>query len=110
TLQHGNTIKEAADLLLATSQQDFPVMLGSQVIGLLGRNALLRGMAVEGPNGYVAGIMDRNYPRVSPDADLQEVLPMMGQTSCALVMDQQDGLVGIITRENVSEFLMLRRF
>jgi CBS domain-containing protein len=110
TLQHGNTIREAADLLLATSQQDFPVLVGNQVAGLLGRNALLRGMAVEGPEGYVAGIMDRSFPRVSPEMDLQEVLPMMAQTSCALVMNAQDELLGIITRENVSEFLMLRRF
>jgi Zn-dependent protease/CBS domain-containing protein len=110
TLQHGNTIREAADLLLATSQQDFPVLVGNQVVGLLGRSALLRGMAVEGPDGYIAGIMDRNYPRVSPEMDLQQVLPLMAQTSCALVMDGQDQLVGIITRENISEFLMLRRF
>jgi Zn-dependent protease len=109
-LEHGNTIREAANMLLATSQQDFPVVVGSQVVGLLGRNALLRGMAVDGPDAYVAGIMDRNYPRVSPDDDLTEILPLMAETSCALVMDATDQLLGIITRENVSEFLMLRRF
>jgi Zn-dependent protease len=110
TLDHGNTIREAANLLLATSQQDFPVVLGEQVVGLLGRNALLRGMAVDGPDAYVAGIMDRNYPRVSPDENLQQMLPLMAETSCALVMDTHDNLLGIVTRENVSEFLMLRRF
>jgi CBS domain-containing protein len=109
TLEHGNTIREAADLLLATSQQDFPVVLGPQVVGLLGRNSLLRGMAVDGPDAYVAGIMDRNFPRVPPDADLTEVLPVMAETSCALVMDQ-DRLIGMLTRENLSEFLMLRKF
>jgi predicted transcriptional regulator len=110
TLQHGNTIREAANLLLATSQQDFPVMHGDQVVGLLGRNALLRGMAVDGPEAYVAGIMDRNYPRVSPGQYLQDILPVMAETTCALVMEDDDRLVGIITRENVSEFLMLRKF
>ena len=39
TLPHGATIKDAADLLLATSQHDFPVVHGDQVIGLLGRSA-----------------------------------------------------------------------
>ena len=67
TLEHGTTVREAANMLLATSQQDFPIVLGEQVMGLLGRNALLRGMAVDGPDAYVAGIMDRNFPRVSPD-------------------------------------------
>ena len=108
TLEHGNTIREAADLLLATSQTDFPVVLGEQVIGMLGRNALLRGMAVDGPDAYVAGIMERDFKRVDPDADLNEALPLMAETPCALVMDG-DRLLGMLTRENVSEFLMLRR-
>lgn len=109
TLQHGNTIREAANLLLATSQQDFPVVLGENVVGLLGRQALLRGMAVEGQDSYVAGIMDRQYPRLSPDALLSEAIPLMAQTNCALVMEGES-LVGLLTRENVSEYLMLRRF
>lgn len=110
TLQHGNTIREAANRLLATSQQDFPIVLGQQVIGLLGRNALLRGMAVDGPDAYVAGIMERNFPRVHPDDELEEVLAVMAQTSCALVLDDAENLVGLLTRENLSEFLMLRKF
>lgn len=109
TLEHGNTIREAANLLLATSQHDFPVVLGGQVIGLLGRTALLRGMAEAGPDAYVAGIMEREFPRVNPLDDLEEVLPVMSQTSCALVMDGER-LVGLLTRENLSEFLMLRKF
>jgi Zn-dependent protease/CBS domain-containing protein len=108
TLQHGNTIREAANMLLATSQHDFPVVVGDQVLGLLGRTALLRGMAVDGPDAYVAGIMSREFPRVDPDDDLTEVLPVMAETSCALVM-QGDRLLGLLTRENVSEFLMLRK-
>jgi Zn-dependent protease/predicted transcriptional regulator len=109
TLQHGNTIREAANRLLATSQQDFPIVLGQQVMGLLGRNALLRGMAVDGPDAYVAGIMERNFPRVHPEDQLEEVLPVMAETSCALVMDDNENLVGLLTRENLSEYLMLRK-
>jgi len=108
TLNHGSTIRDAANLLLSTSQQDFPVMLGDQVIGLLGRNALLRGMALEGPDSYIAGFMDRDFPRVGPDKDLSEVLPLMPQSgACALVM-QEDKLLGLLTSENLSKFLLLR--
>ena len=96
-------------MLLATSQQDFPIVLGEQVMGLLGRNALLRGMAVDGPDAYVAGIMDRNFPRVSPDVSLTQAIPLLAQTSCVLVMEQ-DHLLGLLTRENLSEYMMLRRF
>ena len=108
TLEHGSTVRQAADMLLATSQTDFPIVHAQQVIGMLGRNALLRGMAVNGPDAYIAGIMDRTFARLDPDADLNEALPIMAETPCALVMEGEK-LVGMLTRENLSEFLMLRR-
>jgi Zn-dependent protease len=108
TLPHGMSLREAAEALLAGSQQDFPVVTGNQVIGLLTRNDLLRGMAQEGPESYVAGVMNREFPRVSPESDLTAALPLLEQ-SCVLVM-KDDALLGMLTRENLMEFLMLRRF
>ena len=109
TLPHGSTIRDAANLLLATSQQDFPVMHGAQVIGLLSRNELMRALASDGPEAYVSGAMLREYPVLDPDMDLAGALPMMAQAgSCALVF-KDDQLVGLLTTENLSEFLMLRR-
>lgn len=110
TLQHGDTIRDAGNLLLATSQHDFPVMHAETVVGLLTRAALVRAMLSEGPEGYVAGAMDRNFPRFAPEQPLQEVLPQVtAPGSCALVMDEEDKLVGLLTSENVSEFLLLRQ-
>jgi Zn-dependent protease len=110
TLMHGDTIRDAANLLLSTTQQDFPVLHGEQVIGLLGRNALLRAMAMGGPESYVSGAMNRDFLRLSPDEDLSAVMRPLAQSgSCALVMDG-DRLVGLLTAENLSEFLLLRRF
>ena len=110
TLSHVDTVRDAANLLLATSQQDFPVMHGDQVIGLLDRNNLLRAMAAQGTDAYVAGFMNRDFPRISPDVDLAEVLPAMAQPgACALVMEG-DRLLGLLTTENLSQFLLLRRF
>ncbi|HEX6895720.1 MAG TPA: site-2 protease family protein [Bryobacteraceae bacterium] len=108
TLNHGSTIRDAANLLLSTSQQDFPVVHADQVVGLLGRNALLRGMAVEGPDSYIAGFMDRSYATVSPEQDLAEVLPLMANAgTCVLVMEEGK-LLGLLTSENLSQFLLLR--
>lgn len=109
TLSHGDTIRDAANLLLATSQQDFPVMHGDQVLGLLGRSTLLRAMAQHGPDGYVAGAMDREYMTLAPDTDLAEAVPLLSESAnCALVI-QNDHLLGLLTKENLAEFLMLRR-
>ena len=109
TLMHGQTIREAADLLLATSQQDFPVMSGGQVIGLLGRNLLLRGLASGGPEAYIAGVMDRAFPRVEPGLDLTDAMQVLARAgSCALVMEGEE-LRGMLTTENLSEFLVLKQ-
>jgi len=95
--------------LLSTSQQDFPVVHGTQVVGLLGRNLLIRAIAAEGPDAYVAGAMDRDFLALEPGADLAQVLPLMAQAGrCALVMDS-GRLLGLLTTDNLSEFLMLRR-
>lgn len=110
TLHHGDAIRDAGNLLLATSQHDFPVMLGDQVVGLLSRSRLVRAMLTEGPDGYVAGAMDREFERVSPDTPLTEVLPRVSAPgACLLVMDSEDRLLGILTSENVSQFLVLRQ-
>jgi CBS domain-containing protein len=85
-------------------------MHGDAVVGLLSRSRLVRAMLTEGPEGYVAGAMDREFIRLSPDIPLTEVLPKVsGSGACALVMDQEDRLLGIVTSENVSEFLLLRQ-
>jgi CBS domain-containing protein len=109
TLPHGSTIREAGDLLLATSQQDFPVVHGDEVVGLLTRSALMRAMLREGPDSYVAGAMDRNFVRLPPDMDLAAALPQLSAAgTCALVMDG-DRLLGMLTAENLYEFTLLRQ-
>ncbi|HWQ55349.1 MAG TPA: M50 family metallopeptidase [Bryobacteraceae bacterium] len=110
TLSHGQTLRDAGNLLLATSQHDFPVMHGSQVIGLLSRDTLMRAMLTHGPEFYVAGAMSREFMRVAPEEELSEVTPRLAAAGgCALVMDGER-LVGMLTSENLSEFILLRQF
>lgn len=110
TLSHGESIRDAGNLLLATSQHDFPVMHGDQVLGLLTRAALVRAMLTEGPDAYVASAMDRNPRRVSPETPLSDVLQdLSGARACTLVMDGDNKLVGLLTSENVSSFILLRQ-
>ncbi|MEO8100864.1 MAG: site-2 protease family protein [Acidobacteriota bacterium] len=109
-LGHGDTIRDAANLLLSSAQQDFPILHGDQVIGVLDRNGLMRALAREGPEAYVAGVMNRDFLALEPASDLAEMLPMLARTGrCALVMEGAR-LVGMLTTENLSEFLLLRRF
>jgi Zn-dependent protease/CBS domain-containing protein len=110
TLPHDATIRDAGDLLLKTSQHDFPVMHGGAVIGVLTRAALVRAMMSQGPDTYVAGVMERDVVRLEPDLSLTDALPKLSAGGgCALVMDGEDHLVGMLTGEHLSEFILLRQ-
>ena len=110
TLQHGATLRDAGELLMKTSQHDFPVVHGEAVIGLLTRAALVRAMMSQGPDAYVAGAMDREFVRVPPDMSLVDAIPKLaGGVTCVLVMDDEDHLVGMLPSEHLSEFVLLRQ-
>jgi Zn-dependent protease/CBS domain-containing protein len=110
TLSHNDTIRDAGNLLLSTSQHDFPVTHGGSVVGLLSRSALVRAMLEKGPDAYIAGSMDRHFKRIAPHTALGEALPLVsGPGACALVMDEEDHLLGLLTSENLSEFVLLRQ-
>ncbi len=110
TLTHSSTIREAIDKSLACSQQDFPVIHGDTISGVLSRNSLLRALAAEGPDAYVVGVMEREFLSLAPDLDLSTVLPMMAQSTSSAMVMQGEKLVGLLTTDNLSHFLALRRF
>jgi Zn-dependent protease len=110
TLTHGQTIRDAGNLLLSTSQHDFPVMHGDSVIGILTRSALVNAMLTQGPEAYVSGAMSRDFDRVSPDMPLTDALPKLSAPgACVLVMDGEDRLVGMLNSEHLSQFILLRQ-
>lgn len=108
TIESGSSMDDAATLLLAVSEHDFPVVAGEEVIGVLSRTDIARGLATDGPSGYVAGHMNREFARVSPETPLENAFDMFADSDGApvLVMDG-DRLVGMLTSENLSEFIML---
>ena len=110
TLPVGASLRQATDLLLQTSQQDFPIMNGDDVVGVLPRSSLLRGLAEAGPDAYVAEVMSRDFLVVPPGGDLEEIAADMqsGQNPVVLVME--DGsLKGMVTLENLAELLIVRQ-
>jgi len=111
TLSVGDTLRQAAELLLDTTQHDFPVLHGENLSGLLTRKDLLNGLARLGPDAYVAGSMDRDPLTAGPEDDLAEALnSMSGQNSPLLVIDPADGhLMGMVTTDNVQELFAVRK-
>jgi CBS domain-containing protein len=112
TLAHGDTLKHAADVLLAGSQQDFPVVAGGDIVGILSRTQLLRGLAREGDSAYVATFMDREITFATPDEPLEDYLLSSDALRRAPVLvrkDENSELLGMVTLENAMEFLTLRQ-
>ncbi len=108
TLGHADSLGRAAQLLLATSQQDFPVQGGSDIIGVLSRKDLIQGLISHGPDHYVAEVMAREFPRYSPDDDLGKAIEQLREASGLPVMVfDGDQFVGFINNENVMEFLLI---
>lgn len=108
SITSGESLGNAANLLIHSSQRDFPVMNGDDIIGLLTRSQLAQGLTADGPTGYVAGWMLREFKTAGPNVPLDQALEMFSQpdTSPILVMEGEL-LIGMVTMENVSEFLML---
>lgn len=110
TLSHGSSIRDAAEQLLNTSQQEFPVVHGDQVLGLLNRDAIVASLAENGPDGYVAAAMNRNFLRLNQSEGLESAIPKLSENNfCGLVFEEER-LVGILTQENLQEFMVLKNF
>ncbi len=109
TLNHGDTLRDAATALLASTQQDFPIVLGNRVIGLLGRARLLRALAQDGPDAYISAHMDRDFVRIDPETDLAEAMPRVAAAGSAALIMKEDELLGMLTMENLTEFILLRQ-
>ena len=108
TIMSGDTFETAANMLLDCSQHDFPVMNGDEVLGLLVRNSIVQGLAVDGPTGYVASRMIRDFKVLPADYPLESVSDLFTQLdpSPVLIMND-DQLLGMLTMENLSEFVMV---
>ncbi len=112
-LKHDATLSEAADLLLATHQEDFPVMADGEVRGMLTRADLVQGLANHGPQAYVAGSARRQVVELSPRDWLVDALEKMRAASERVAVVFHDApearrLIGLLTEENIGELLRIR--
>ena len=109
TLTPASTLGEAADLILTGSQQDFPVVTGGQVEGILTRSDLLAGISREGREGLVVRAMRRECPVADASEMLEAALARLQGGDCHTMAVTDDGaLVGLVTTDNVGEFLMIQ--
>ena len=109
TVAPGDTLGDAVRLTLDGFQYDFPVVEDGAVAGLLTRRELFRVLAERGPTVPVVAAMRRDIPAVRPDDDVERVLAQLRACNCQAIPVVHAGrLVGVLSLDNVSEFVMAR--
>ncbi|MFQ5733273.1 MAG: site-2 protease family protein [Planctomycetaceae bacterium] len=109
TLSQWQTLGAAADEVVAGAQQDFPVFDDGECVGLLYRRDLFHALTERGRDVPVSDVMQREFPTVSDAAMLETVFEQMQHNGTSMVPVTSHGeLVGLITLENVGEWVMIR--
>jgi len=111
TLAPHDTLGRAAELLLATRQHDFPVLdAWGRISGVLPRAKLLEGLARSGRETAVLDVMQREPVQVAPTTELDTVLQhLQADPSQPLLVVHDGALLGMITFENLAEFIVVAR-
>lgn len=108
TLGPTNTLGDAVDLLLTGSQQDFPIVANGRVEGMLTRSDLVKALTRSGRSATVTDSMIPDCPTAEVSEMLETVLARVQGRDCHTVPVLENGvLVGLITMDNVGEFLMI---
>jgi Zn-dependent protease/predicted transcriptional regulator len=108
TLTPSDTLDEALRQVLTGFQHDFPVVEGEKVVGVLTRSALLAGLAKSGPGSLVGASMDASFRTADPDEPVERALARLRECQCRTLPVLSGGrLCGVLTAENVAEFVMI---
>jgi Zn-dependent protease/CBS domain-containing protein len=110
TLSARDTLAQVVGLILAGSQHDFPIVdENGRAIGILERDDLIRALSQRGQNVPVVDVMRRNLPSVDSHEMVETALMRLQESGAkALPVVHAGQLVGLITTENITEFLMIR--
>jgi Zn-dependent protease len=108
TLSPEEPLSEAARQTLAGYQHDFPVVVDGRVVGVLTQENLLAGLTTGGPRTQIGDAMQRSFETADPTEMIEPVLVRMQSSACrALPVLRNGELTGIVTAENVGEFLLI---
>lgn len=110
SLAPNDVLASAVAMILETSQQDFPVIQDQQLIGILTRTDLINGLSQRGRQSPVRESMQTEFPTIHLSEMLDAAFQkMQASPSPTLpVLDDDKKLVGILTTENVGEFVMIQ--
>ncbi|HUT92401.1 MAG TPA: site-2 protease family protein [Thermoguttaceae bacterium] len=109
TVSPQEPLSSAIQELLAGHQQDFPVMEDDRIVGMLTRRDLLAAVAEGKHDLPIAEVMRRDFRVVDEAEMLDSTFQRMREGACSTLPVLREGrLVGIVTLENVGEWMMIQ--
>ena len=80
-----------------------------EVVGLLTRSRLLVALAQQGQETLVSEVMERNFEAVDSSDMLETAFARLQNCQCPMLpVERNKQLVGLVTTENVGEFIMIQ--
>jgi len=107
TLSPADTLEDALHKAVHSLQDDFPVIRGTDLVGVISRQNILEALRSEG-NSYVQSAMNRGYEvagRTDSLATAFRKITARGMTLIPVVEDER--LVGIVTLQNLMHSMSL---
>jgi CBS domain-containing protein len=102
-------LSRAVELILAGSQQDFPVVENGRVVGVLTRGDLLIALARGGQETPVVDVMRREFQTVDSSEMLETAFARLQTCDChSLPVVHGGQLVGLVTMDNLGEFVAIQ--
>ena len=109
SLSPRDTLARMSQLILSGSQHDFPVIDNDRVIGVVTRDDFIMALTQHGEGIAISAIMKKDLPEVDSYEMVENALARIQESGVpALPVTHAGELVGIVTAENITEYLMIR--
>jgi len=101
TLSPADTLEDALSKAVHSLQDDFPVVSGSDLVGVINRQTIVERLRREG-NGYVQGAMNKAFEIASRTESLASAFRKLTRRGLTLIpVVDEERLVGIVTLQNL---------
>ena len=107
TLSPADTLEDALEKAVHSLQDDFPVIRGSDMVGVVSKQKILQALRTEG-NGYVQAVMSRIFEVASRGESLASGFRKLNSKNLSIIPVVEDQrLVGIVTLQNLMHSMAL---
>jgi Zn-dependent protease/predicted transcriptional regulator len=105
-----DNLGKMARMVLSGTQQNFPVIDNGTVVGIVTRGDLMPALPRRGEYALVAEIMRTGIPVIEARETVDTALMRLQESGMPVIPVVQNGqMAGLITLENISEYLMINR-